>query len=276
MVQVATLLSVWSSLHYKHWLGLEKPCNGSHPPYALHPLELNILFVKRKTASFITQLRGNLQTNYFIATRALFPMIRTTPSTRSRRLLRCQRCSEKKFRTRQDLALHILSKHATLKLPNTPADDTRSITLSSPWLPSDINELDQLLGAALGTNFMSEQVTLSRADSIRHCNKSFEPNGDASKKATQIHTAGSKRKRTAFEETSTSHSCQNAPARRLSKRKRSQTCSSTDRNPTPVPGESIGPCSHDVYLAQCRSGQVSLVPIPLKPATTLNFANALF
>ncbi|PXF48722.1 hypothetical protein BWQ96_01574 [Gracilariopsis chorda] len=203
-------------------------------------------------------------------------MIRTTPSTRSRRLLRCQRCSEKKFRTRQDLALHVLSKHATLKLPTTPADDTRSITLSSPWLPSDINELDQLLGAALGTKFISEHVTSSKTDSIQHSNNSFKPRDKSPSKPRELRTSENKRKRTTFEETSTSDSYDSAPPERLSKRKRPQTCSSTDENPTPVPGESIGPCSHDVYLAQCRSGRVSLVPIPLKPTTTLNFANALF
>ena len=63
-----------------------------------------------------------------------------------KRPFRFLRCRAGKFCTARHLALHILVKNGRRLVPN--ADDGRSFTISSPALPTDVEELDALLAAS--------------------------------------------------------------------------------------------------------------------------------
>ncbi|CAN8073713.1 unnamed protein product [Agarophyton chilense] len=211
-------------------------------------------------------------------------MMRTSSPLRTRRL-RCQRCSEKKFRTTQDLALHVLSKHATLQLPPTPTDDARSITLSSPLLPGEAEELDQLLGSALRSQLVGDHINGFKSRVVEHSVSTLNKARYSSpKRPRQLSNLENRRKRSrpTNAETLTSRSCENPQAFVAQSSRKCVWATHTEKASylpdgyTPVPGESMGPCAQDVFLAQYRSGRISLVPSPLKQTTTLNFANALF
>ena len=212
-------------------------------------------------------------------------MIRTAstpqPSLPSKRSLRCLRCTERKFRTPRDLALHILSKHGEIQLPS-PSEDSRSVTLNSPFEKGDLKELDQLVA-----NASDKSVTDGASERRRIEHNSISTRPVLGERNT-ISSSGvpGKRKR------STARLIQKQRHRTKRRAYYSETSDDNERNfeengglnkryterrePEPVEGESTGPRASEVFLARCRAGHIPLVPIQLQPSVTLNFIDELF
>lgn len=179
-------------------------------------------------------------------------MARTTTQKplRQKRSHRCMRCSERKFRTPRDLALHILQKHGRIQLSSAPAEDAQSVTQNSPLLSTDVEELDQLLAAAENSISTSGGKRRKERDgrAIRKRRRSYSTVSDCSR-PSEDWNVDSENMITARTNTETTKA---------------------------VEGESIGPKSHDVFIARCRSGRIPLVPLPPQPVTMINFAEGLF
>lgn len=193
-------------------------------------------------------------------------MTRTTsqaPETNNRSPQnRCQRCS-RKFRTSKDLALHILSKHGHVYIPQP--EDTRSVTLSSPLIASnDTAELDQLL----------QVVEQKRARPLKRKRHPLSKQRVTPGVAKRVWTYTSSNS-TDSSSSNASSSASNAPLHLLAfDGKRAMWGNQEDVSPGE--GESTGPRAKDVFVARCRAGRIPLVPIQAPSPATLNFANGLF
>lgn len=202
-----------------------------------------------------------------IATTQNAPHLNSSPSRQ--RTHRCRNCTDRKFRTARDLALHILSKHGHAHVPITAAatDDARSVTQSSPPIRArDMNEIDRLLAATLPT----PPPTNSKKSKLVNVNATCTDTRSVSMSMslrTRRRVQPMRKRRVTTPWFTTIHD--NSPA--------------FDDLDQPVPtctntqeGESVGPLATDVYLNQCRAGHIPLIPISPKPAEMLNFASGLF
>lgn len=191
------------------------------------------------------------------------------------------RCAERKFRTPSDLALHILSKHGHVQLTSQACEDARSITLSSPFLAKDAEELDQMIATAAKTSHgtTTRTVTTETAGAKRTPRSRALKGTSASKRPKPVQQ---KRRRIQRKSIGSSATLEESPGHSALRSSTDESNSrdmreSKRRHRQPAAeGESIGPRAQDVYIARCRSGQVPLVPSHRQPSATLDFATGLF
>lgn len=195
-----------------------------------------------------------------------------------RRIYRCCRCSQRKFRTSRDLATHILAKHSHIHLIPTKtsitrvqtqttssalADDTKSVTFTSPLIAAaDMGEIDCLLVSVSKSRGNSSKVqNMHPSVGVRHsCAQRTRINAD-----TLTHTISSSR---SFADVCTKNV--------HTKQRLKPTRPTQDREPDKK-NECTGPSSHEVFIRRCRKGLIPLVPIQSsQPSEKLNFAQGLF
>lgn len=197
-----------------------------------------------------------------------------------RRIYRCCRCSQRKFRTSRDLATHILAKHSHIHLvptktsvarlqtqtalSSTLADDTKSVTLTSPLIAAaDMGEIDCLLvSVSKSRGGSSKAQNMHPSIGVRNsCTQRTRINAD-----TLTHTISSSRSFAGVCTTNV-HTKQRRKPTRLARMQ--------DRNPDK--NECTGPSSHEVFIRQCRKGLIPVVPVQSsQPSDKLNFAQGLF
>lgn len=163
------------------------------------------------------------------------------------RTFRCRRCADRKFRTPQHLALHILGKHGhtnnTTTSLNHHHDDTRSVTFTFTS-PSHNTHNTHTTKRPPYTSTHSVVPLIS--------------------KRPRTHTAASSMRHVAAQaKQSTPHH------HRHRHRHHRQVDAVHD-------GESIGPVAHDVYVTKCLDGRIPVIPVHSQPAKTINFAQGLF
>lgn len=201
------------------------------------------------------------------------------------RVYRCRRCSQRKFRTSRDLATHILAKHSHVHLvqatnsspESAPADDAKSVTLTSPLITAaDMCDIDCLLAAVSKPPCGRENEQLDVHSSLTVRRPRVSALAPVHVNTVPLtHTISSSR---TFEDAAVAEVFgANVRATgaiggtwRKSMRSPRVLTKRLDRN------ECTGPSSHDLYIRRCRRGQIPVVAMHSEPSETLNFAQGLF